>query len=65
MADGHFWVAEELRMTLILEGSVSKPTQGDHKRFLARWVGLVAEWRGTDDVALRRREAPIEKAKIV
>ena len=34
-------------------------------RFWARWVGFLAEWRGTDDVALRRLEAPIEKAKVV
>lgn len=62
---GHFSIAEELRMTQFLEGSVGEHTHDDYKRFWAMWVDFLAVWRHTDDVALLKLGTPIEKAKVV
>ena len=61
----HFTDAEEERMTSFLEGSVSELTHDEYERSWAMWVGFLADWRKTDDVALKKLETPTEKAKVV
>lgn len=60
-----FSAEEERRMTSFLEGSVSELTLDDYQRHWALWVGFLADWRNSDDVALVELETPTEKAKVV